>query len=708
MRRGILSVAVVATFTLNGVCADSCSQYQDCTDCLNPKDPALNCGWCSPTPAVAIPSMTPLTRCMDHTSKGWLCPDLYMKTGCVAGYVCNHTTGQCNLGPPGEGGHKDKCEESCHPPAPPPPPQFVCNATTLQCEQAPRHGQSTKQGCDATCGKRTPSELVGLWRGLDVQAGFSVGEWVMNFTNSSVTWGPIGSPALYSAEVAMLGPQHLELTLSNGDVRLATYSKAGWPTGPETWSLSIAVQSQDSHVAPPDNLPGDALGQAGLDVYVFHGCHEYHQLCNFAPAFAPARRRLLESTHSTPPQPEQDLPDWLRGIGSNAVDAHKCLVHKSCGECINDATNVCGWCDGIITFSDGTTCGEDGNGCCGGSAGFAQCDPGYRKACPVICDWNSHPPAGKHPFCREATSKEFNSSTPKYSDCAALNASQSCNVPDFGQYCDKTAGGGEGQCKSVKTKQECQNTPGCNVTNPTCTDAKCNSAAKTITYCDPDTGCKGPVSKAECEADPNCDPSHSGCNPNECKAPSWYTCDKSSWQCVEHLGARPPPGTIYFNSTDDCKKACVNHDVTGVWRGLRVDSGFVADEWDFKFSQASHMPAGASVVFKSKKTFVTYTGTYQIGAALSSEPFGAFEIIITLSNGDVLKGLFATTNSDQSTPAQGPYTRFLYLGLPTKNGDAAISYDDAMGASKQEFVLISCLPSEANCDFSSASPSSGL
>lgn len=55
--------------------------------------------------------------------------------------------------------------------------------------------------------------------------------------------------------------------------------------------------------------------------------------------------------------------------------------------------------------------------------------------------------------------------------------------------------------------------------------------------------------------------------------------------------------------------------------------------------------------------------------------------------------------------AQGPFTRFLYLGLPLVGGDSATSYDDAMAVAKQEFVLVACLPSEASCDFSPASPS---
>lgn len=623
---------------------------------------------------------------MDHTSTGWLCPDLYMKSGCVAGYVCNHTTGQCALGPPGEGGHLDKCKAECKPPAPPPPPQYVCNTTTLTCEKAPKSGQPTKQSCDSTCGHTTPSNLVGLWRGLDVQTGFAIGEWVMNFSTSSVAWGPSGSPRMYEADVAQLGPQKLELTMtapatSKGQIRLATYSNAGWPTGPETWSFAVAIQKEGSHVAPPDALPGDALGDAGLDVYVLHGCHEYHGLCDFAPAFAVS------------PPPPVDL-----SFLSSAI-TNPCAVHTSCGQCISDSANTCGWCDGLITFADGTTCGKDGLGCCGGAAGFARCDPGYRKACPVICDWQSHKPAGKHPFCREATSKEFNdTSVHKYSDCGALNASYSCQTPDFGQYCDKAAAGGEGQCKSVKTKDDCAKTPGCNVTNPVC-DPDCDSQHKSIVYCSPDSGCKGPVSKSECALDPHCDPNNPGCNPTVCKAPVWYTCDSTNNQCMQHQGARPGPGSIYFNSTDDCKKACISHDVSGVWRGLRVDKGFVNDEWDFKFDQAS----SGTVTYKSKKTGMKYAGTYTVGAALATEKWGAFELLITLASGDVLKGLFSTHNND-ANPAEGPYTRFMYLGLPLTSGDSAISYDDAMASAKQEFVLIACLPSEAHCDFSSAAP----
>ena len=64
--------------------ADTCAQYPDCASCLNPPDASLDCGWCSPDPALWADG-TPATQCMDHTSKGWNCFHFYMHDGCVAG-----------------------------------------------------------------------------------------------------------------------------------------------------------------------------------------------------------------------------------------------------------------------------------------------------------------------------------------------------------------------------------------------------------------------------------------------------------------------------------------------------------------------------------------------------------------------------------------------------------------------------------------------
>jgi len=130
--------------------------------------------------------------------------------------------------------------------------------------------------------------------------------------------------------------------------------------------------------------------------------------------------------------------------------------------------------------------------------------------------------------------------------------------------------------------------------------------------------------------------------------------------------------------------------VSGVWRGLRVDQGFVVDEWDFSF-------AGGAVTYRSKETGTTLRGTYDIRAPITDGTFASFEIAVTLTTGEKLVGLY--DNQDV-----GPITKFMYLGMPLADGDSATSYDDAMAASKQEFVLVACISRVAACDFSPAAP----
>lgn len=171
-----------------------CSDYSDCSDCLNtPAENGLDCGWCSQN--VKFFNSTDGTQCMDHTSHGWVCYHLYMHDGCVAGYVCDEHEGQCILGEPGTGDEKEVCEEKCGSDKYvcdattntcvrgatgvsqsqcqancPQAMSYVCNETTLTCELGP--GGTWQTGCEQNCGNRTPSLLVGQWRGWNVSDKF--------------------------------------------------------------------------------------------------------------------------------------------------------------------------------------------------------------------------------------------------------------------------------------------------------------------------------------------------------------------------------------------------------------------------------------------------------------------------------------------------------------------------------------------------------
>lgn len=665
----LLALAII------GAVADKCPQYGDCHDCLNPKDPALDCGWCSPSAAMNADG-SKATQCMDHTSKGWACFHLYMHDGCVAGYVCNHTSGQCHLGEPGQGDTKGNCQIGCHPPAPPPPPQYTCNVTSFQCE-ASTDGHTTKDGCSSACSNSTPSVMVGLWRGLDVQTNYTAGEIDFNFTENSVTWGPLGDVRMYAAAVATLSEWLVRLTLTApvahaGEVRYVSYSQPGWPTGPETESMALAAQVS-GHQAPPSqgNNIADALGNPDFDVLVLHKCNDWKKGCNFAPAFKPARRSLRGDAKEV-----EEFKSLMTG-GLVEQGSDHCTAHTGCDSCINDPAKVCGWCDGVVTFGDGSTCGGDGNGCCGGAPPFSKCNVAYRKYCPVVCDWTNW----TDPSCRAATSKEVNNKgTTTYEDCEKV--ASWCKYT-FGHYCNTTAA----QCIEVDSKEECDKNPMCNSSNPTC-GSNCTAPQPTqYFYCDTDggMGCKGPFSKEDCAKNPQCKNSTS-CDPTVCKAEVSYVCDETTYQCSQVSGKAPAHS---FNTSQDCKDGCYDHAVSGIWRGLRIDSGFVADEWQFMFSEAT----SAIVTYTSKKLGKTYKGTYSIGAAMPTDTeYPSFEMTITLSTGEKLTGLF--DNQDK-----GPITKFMYLGMPLTSGDVAKSYDDAMDEKKQEFVLIACLPNIANCVF---------
>ena len=653
-----------------GIQANKCNEFQTCADCLNPDASlGLNCGWCSPDPAQWA-NGTRATQCMDHTSRGWDCFHLYMHDGCVAGYVCDSEKGQCVLGNEGEGDTYANCEEDCSI-TPPPADQYACNATTLTCEVS-TSGTTDQDACDSKCGDGTPDALVGLWRGLNVQTDFAIGEFELNFTSEAVTWGPYGSADQFTAKVTQLGGSLLKLTMGD-DVKYATYSTPGWPTGPETRGLSIAIERDDTHAVPPSDT-AEAMGDLNFDVFVMNGCNSWKgDSCDFTPAFVTEARRSLSLIPAAPIAPRTDT----------------CNVYGDCNSCLDDPSGVCGWCDGVVVDTDGNiVCGDDGLGCCGGNDGFSHCNVTYRKECPVTCDWTDY----QNPMCRPVTTAELNDDTvQKFENCDIVEQWGACSYT-WGHYCNETAM----QCATVASEAECEANPDCDPTDAVCDSSNCTTPAEpTYFFCDTDFGCQGPFNSSECDANPDCDTSVTSCNPSECSPTEYYTCDAESAQCSHHTGPFPDDGN-YFNTSKDCDAECFSTDVSGVWRGVRVDSGFIGDEWDFAFGD---LASGAGdVTYSSKLTGEKLVGTYSVGAPVVAESKEHTSVLtITLATGEVLTGLV----NDEDT---GPITKFMYLGLPLADGDVAETFDDAMDAKKQEFVLVACLDSLKFCDFSAADP----
>lgn len=227
--------------------------------CITLHKNILTSNRCTPDPAIFGNGSTAF-KCMDHTSQGWYCDHLYMHDGCVPGYVCDTSQGQCVLTNPGEGDTLSNCEESCDK-DPEPEQKYTCDTTSFMCVNA-TSGGSNNATCDSNCADETPSTLIGLWRGLNVQSDFAMGEILMNFTAHTVTYGsyPLNEafPARV-ADVAMVGDKLLRLTFTSpasleGVVKVISYTNPGWPTGPETRGASFAVPRDDSHQSAPSDV----------------------------------------------------------------------------------------------------------------------------------------------------------------------------------------------------------------------------------------------------------------------------------------------------------------------------------------------------------------------------------------------------------------------------------------------------------------------
>jgi len=623
---------------------------------------------------------------MDHESSGWNCFNLYMHDGCVAGYVCNSTTGTCDLGAAGQGDTEANCELACST-DPPPDDQYSCDLSTFTCVKDESGGTSSGT-CDSNCADETPAALLGLWRGLNVQTGFSKGEYVMNFSESSAAWGVFGQPSQVVADVASVGPSQLRLTVTSplaqaGNVLYASYGSPGYPTGPETSSMAIAVQTFGSHQAPPQDVT-QAMGlPEDFDVLVLNRCNAWDTqgLCDFSASFMNGLNKQNankeKKSHKKSNDKDEETPAFLKKTFESA-----CEAFGDCDSCLGGGA-TCGWCDGQVEDSDGNVlCGSDGNGCCGGDAEFSTCNVAFRKTCPVLCDYvYNQTTDGTLPTCRAATTPEYLDQT-TYQDCDAMPW---CTTEIY-QYCDTD----RLECKTLYSTADCEAEPECDVANPTCGE-ECKQT--NYVWCDSVLGCQSTTDSSECDLNPDCDSSNptQECDPTECVAETFYTCDAQTFTCKPGVGPAPDNS---FNTTDECATSCVDKDLSGVWRALAINSGYVGGEWDFALG-------ATSIAWTSPDG--TYTqGTYVVGDPIAESSYAAAELAVSLPDGGVHVGVVSNDRNTQT--ALGPVTQFLYLALPPSA--VSVSSFDAGMTDAAEFVLVACLGNgiEVGCDFSSASP----
>ena len=448
----ILASGLIAS----AVTAGPCEPLDNCKDCLQTN----YCGWCSPSPVV-FDSGKAGTRCADIRVKGWVCDNLYQTTQCIEGWTCDPEAGQCKLAKPGEGDTKAHCEvackkveyfkcnfgnatcTSCTDPNSPgcqkfdkeadcskgcasPPELYQCDALSRTCSACPKsyctddkdcpgsycdikgagpwtcHGStcSQKDKCAADCGLNPL--LVGMWRGLQIDADYINGEntWDVRADGSMTIEKPDGTKTAGKITEAIDN----KLVISTGGYSFNVTWKA-WEPSPETEQVAFSWAPAGS--ADPAST-AKAMNGGGYLVYAMQKCKaNVGPICNFTSAM------MMDA------RPERVITAADRQLrGFTPID--HCNANSHCSTCLNDPSGLCGWCDTPVIYADG----QKGAQCAGvdpkGKADPSWiCNVRYRKdSClDYTCDFTTG-----NPTCKQLPDGQPGISKQK--------CEQGCQVPD--------------------------------------------------------------------------------------------------------------------------------------------------------------------------------------------------------------------------------------------------------------------------------------
>jgi hypothetical protein len=585
---------------------DQCSQYTSCTTCL----PNNFCGWCSPT-AVVYNNGTLGSRCADQRDAPWTCDNLYQTTTCVRGYTCDHTAGQCVLAAPGEGNTKAHCEATCTKQT-----QFKCNFTTLQCESCvagePGCSKQDKASCDGYCKtpetlykcdatSRTCSACAHPYCTSDSQCPGSYcdikgqGPWTCHDNTCDQQ---------YKCQAACACDTPAELLGINRGVQVDKDWQGGeftWNFQPQlvvtlTWGSRFAKGKMSCPVNNAFSIAWDAgflSGETWTGLY--SSWQQGPETAEFAFAFA---------TNSSITAPIS-ITEAMAGNGYKVFSTSRCLKGKNCAFSAskkalvspnhvavrglyfaNDPCNAFATCSACLAAPTGLC------GWCDTPVVYDDGSKGYNCA-GFTAEGKSNPPWTCHLKYRRESCFDYycDWANPAAPTCKQLPAGQS-GLPK-----DECKLG----CKQAQGLYRCN--------NQTFTCEHCD-----VKYCNTDLDCPG----SYCQID------HS--------KPGPYIC---------HGGL--PDGC---DTQQKCSGGCLPPDWGYTWRGVAVNSGYSAGEYDFTFYSAQNQvafrtPSGGKVVADihlgqqatvSEGTAITLkvvSASAGTGFAAGDHFYGLYEIVVS-------------------------------------------------------------------------------
>ncbi|CUG90760.1 Hypothetical protein, putative [Bodo saltans] len=144
--RQAIAVIAVLGLLLGAVHADVCSSQPDCSACV-----AENlCGWCSVPVTYQDNSTGAQCAGFGSGARPFICNGVYSTEVCQRGYVCDVSSGSCDLGAPGAGNTLAECEQICHKSN---TNVYLCDQTTKACNVVPdgTPGSTSLEICQAVC-----------------------------------------------------------------------------------------------------------------------------------------------------------------------------------------------------------------------------------------------------------------------------------------------------------------------------------------------------------------------------------------------------------------------------------------------------------------------------------------------------------------------------------------------------------------------------
>ena len=204
---------------------------------------------------------------------------------CISTYLC------ISLSPP-------PSPPPSHPPSHPPPqrtrhsdcPGSYCQTTGFGPYTCHGSKCGKKSQCEDTCNNNVPTELLGVWRGLEISTKYTSGEFDLKFQQAApqITVKDNTGKQLTGSVTADALTRTLALKLSDGSTWTGLYKP--WEQEPETEDFAFAFTSKSGVDAPSSIVA--AMNGGDYFVMSMTKCLKGAANCTFASVFDTKRRRL--------------------------------------------------------------------------------------------------------------------------------------------------------------------------------------------------------------------------------------------------------------------------------------------------------------------------------------------------------------------------------------------------------------------------------